>query len=217
MMQAQCPACARLQEPRLICSNCGTPLAAELDYFAALGVPRRLTLDPSQLETLYHDLGRRLHPDRFADSPVQVRAASLSATALLTQAFRILRDPVSRGLYWLELHGEKLASNNKKVPPELAELIFEVQEALSEFRTVEPDSTGEKENLRAQICASKQGIDGSLKETMAELERNFARWNAGVNHDPDLFVQLKGILSRIAYLRTLARDVDSALDQDNLR
>src|ERR1700758_2425207 len=134
MTQAECPSCARLQEPRLICSHCGVPQAAELDYFAALGLPRRLTLDSKQLETLYHDLGRRLHPDRFADSSRQVRAASLAATALLTRAFRTLRDPVSRGLYWLELHGEKLARDNKKVPPELAELIFEVQEAISDLQ-----------------------------------------------------------------------------------
>ncbi len=201
----------------MICSDCGAPLAAEPDYFAALGVPRRLTLDPSQLETLYHDLGRRLHPDRFANSPSQIRAASLSATALLTRAFRTLRDPVTRGLYWLEVHGEKLASDNKKVPPELAELIFEVQEALSELRDAEFNSGDGKQTLRAQIVASKQGIDASLKGTLAELERNFTRWDSGVNHNPDLIVQLKAMLSRIAYLRTLARDVDRALEQHDLR
>ncbi|HEV3115062.1 MAG TPA: Fe-S protein assembly co-chaperone HscB [Candidatus Binataceae bacterium] len=217
MTQAQCPSCARLQEPRLICSDCGAPLAAELDYFAALGVPRRLILDPSQLETLYHDLGRRVHPDRFANSPAQIRAVSLTATALLTRAFRTLRDPVGRALYWLELHGEKLASDNKKVAPELAELIFEVQETLSELRDADFNGGDEKEILRAQIAASKQGIDASLKEALAELELNFTRWDSGVNHDPGLIVQLKAILSRIAYLRTLARDIDCALDQHYLR
>jgi len=217
MTQAQCPSCARLQEPRLICSHCGAPLAAELDYFAALGVPRRLTLDPAQLETLYHDLGRRLHPDRFADNPAQICAASLSATALLTRAFRTLRDPVGRGLYWLELHGEKLASDNKQVPAELAELIFEVQETLSELRDAELNGGDENETLRAQIMVSKAGIDASLQETLDELERNFTRWDAGVNHDPGLIVQLKAILSRIAYLRTLARDVERALEQHDSR
>lgn len=213
MTQAQCPSCARLQEPRLICSNCGSPLAAELDYFAALGLPRRLTLDSGQLENLYHELGRRLHPDRFASSPVAIRNASLNATALLTRAFRTLRDPVSRGLYWLELHGEKLATDNKKVPRELAEMIFAVQETLSELRTGQFDN----ETLRAQVASTKQDIDELLKETLAELQRNFARWDGQVNHDPDLIVQLKAILSRIAYLRTLARDVERALELDDLR
>ena len=120
-----------------LCSECGAPLAAELDYFAALGVPRRLTIDPKQIENLYHELGRRVHPDRFASRASAVRDASLNATALLTRAFRTLRDPVSRGLYWLELQGEKLATDNQRVPPELAELIFEVQETLEELRDAE--------------------------------------------------------------------------------
>lgn len=196
----------------MICSHCGVPQAAELDYFAALGLPRRLTLDSKQLENLYHDLGRRLHPDRFADSSRQVRAASLAATALLTRAFRTLRDPVSRGLYWLELHGEKLARDNKKVPPELAELIFEVQEAISDLQDASANDGDAREQLRSQMIARRQEIDESLKESLTDLDDNFGRWDSGVNHDAQLTVQLKEILSRIAYLRTLVRDVDRVLD-----
>ena len=53
---------------------------------------------------------------------------------LLTRSYRTLRDPVARGLYWLEQNGEKLAENNKRVPPEVAELVFEVQEQLAEMQ-----------------------------------------------------------------------------------
>ncbi|HKD66653.1 MAG TPA: hypothetical protein VKB84_07405 [Candidatus Binataceae bacterium] len=217
MTQAQCPSCARLQEPRLFCSQCGTPLAGELDYFAALGLPRRLTLDLSQLETLYHNLGRRLHPDRFANSAAAIREASLSATALLTRAFRTLRDPVSRGLYWLELHNEKLASDNKRVPPELAEMIFEVQETLSELQADEFNTEEERDSLRGQVAASRREVEASLSRSLADLESNFARWDSAVNHDPDLIVQLKAILSRIAYLRTLTRDIERVQERNDLR
>jgi molecular chaperone HscB len=217
MRQAQCPSCARLQQPRLFCSDCGAPLAVELDYFTALGLPRRLTLDPGQLETLYHDLGRRLHPDRFANSAGPIRNASLSATALLTRAFRTLRDPVSRGLYWLELHGEKLAADNKKVPPELAEMIFEVQETLSQLRDGASIGEQERENLRAQVASARQEVEALLQDALEELRRNFERWDSSVNSNPDLIVQLKAILSRIAYLRTLARDVERALEQHDSR
>ncbi len=119
----------------MICDQCGTPLPvpADLDCFAALGFPRKLTIDTSALEAAYHDFGRKIHPDRFASSAANVRALSLSGTALLTRSYRTLRDPISRGLYWLDLIGEKLAENNKNVPPELAETVFEVQEQLVRF------------------------------------------------------------------------------------
>jgi molecular chaperone HscB len=216
MTQAQCPSCARPQEPRLLCSECGAPLAAELDYFAALGLPRRLTIDPNQLENLYHELGRRVHPDRFANQAEALRAASLSATALLTRAFRTLRDPVSRGLYWLNLNGEKLATDNQRVPPELAELIFEVQETLEELRGCEAGGDAEKAPLRAQVVERKQAVEASVRDALSELGRNFAKWDLDVSDRPALIVQLKGILSRINYLRTLIRDMDRELEVHDL-
>ncbi len=216
-MQARCPSCARLQQPRLICSDCGAPLAGDFDYFAALGLPRRLTLDTGQLEKLYHDLGRRVHPDRYANRPAAVRGASLSATALLTRAFRTLRDPVSRGLYWLELNGEKLAANNQQVPPELAEMIFEVQEKLEELQSDRAGDGEPGESINKQVKSAKAEVQGMLKNALAQLEQNFADWDNQVNHQPGLIVQLKNILSRIKYLSTLDRDIERALEQHGLK
>ncbi len=209
----QCPACARRQEPRLICSQCGAPLAADLDLFAALGLPRLLQINIAGLESAYHDLGRRIHPDRFASASLELRDASLRATALVTRAYRTLRDPVSRGLYWLELHGHKLAENNKQVPPDLAELVFEVQEQLSELRRArEQEENGARECI-IELSAKRASLQGLMDELYAELIENFARFDAGGGPEPDrLFAELKGILSKIAYLRTLLRDVDRELN-----
>src|SRR5208282_6586703 len=156
----ECPSCGRRQEPLLICADCGSPLAAPLDCFAALGMPRRLTIGLGALERRYHELSRKIHPDRFASSAVAVRDASLKATALLTRSYRTLRDPVSRGLYWLELNGEKLAEDNKRVPLEIAELVFEVQEQIAELR----DAAGgaSETDLITAIGKRRQELQGLL-------------------------------------------------------
>src|SRR5262249_7420405 len=148
----QCPICRARQTPRLVCDQCGSPIAAELDCFAALGLPRKLTIDLPVLERTYHDLSRRIHPDRFADKPANVRRASLLATSVLTRSYRTLRDPVGRGLYWLELKDEKLAENNKAVPPELAEMVFEIQEQLAELRA---NRNGTSTALEADVRARR--------------------------------------------------------------
>jgi molecular chaperone HscB len=209
----QCPSCARHQEPRLICSQCGVPLTADLDLFAALGLPRLLQIDIAELEGAYHDLGRRIHPDRFASASPELRDASLRATALVTRAYRTLRDPVSRGLYWLELHGHKLAENNKQVPPDLAELVFEVQEQLSELRSArEEGGSGMREGM-SELSAKRASLQGLMDELYAELVENFAEFDKGGGPYPDqLFAELKTILSKIAYLKTLLRDMDRELD-----
>ena len=205
----QCPSCARRCEPRLTCPDCGAPLGVELDFFAALGLPRKLTIDPHELERIYHEAGRRIHPDRFAAAAPALRMASLRSTALLTRSYRTLREPVNRGRYWLELMGESLAENNKQVPPELAELVFEVQEQLGELRE-QRNGTGER--MAASVKERRAELEKSLAEAQEELERNFARWDREQEGQRGKLVQeLKTVLSRIAYLRTLTRDVDRAL------
>lgn len=208
----QCPSCARVQEPRIVCAECGAPIAARVDFFAALGIPRRLSIETDSLERAYHDLGRRIHPDRFAASPAKVRDASMRATALLTRAYRTLRDPVSRGLYWLELNGHKLAENNKRVPPELAELVFDAQEELADLRGA--DGEDEKSAIRGQVEGRRAELRRMMDGLERELSENFAAFDAaGETEDRQpLFAQLKSILSKIAYLRTLIRDVDKGLD-----
>jgi molecular chaperone HscB len=205
----QCPSCARPCEPRLSCPQCGAPLGAEIDLFAALGLPRKLVLDSRELERIYHEAGRRIHPDRFASAPPAVRQASLRSTALLTRAYRTLRDPVGRGRYWLELNGEKLAENNKGVPVRLAELVFEVQEQLGDLRGAR---NGSASALDAAVRARRAELEGLVTRTQEELEGNFVRWDEGAGERQKLVKELKSVLSTIAYLRTLARDVDRALE-----
>jgi molecular chaperone HscB len=205
----ECPSCGRRQEPSLICAECGSPLAAPLDCFAALGLPRQLTIDLDALERRYHELSRKIHPDRFASKGPKVRDASLRATATLTRSYRTLRDPVARGLYWLELNGQKLAENNKRVPPELAELVFEVQEQLAEMQlSSDPEAALER---ATEIAARRIELQFKMDEKLAELDRNFAKWDQPADQKM-LTLELKATLSNIAYLRTLIRDVDRALE-----
>ena len=205
----ECLTCGRRQEPSLICAECGSPLAAPLDCFAALGLPRQLTIDLDALERRYHELSRKIHPDRFASKGPKVRDASLRATATLTRSYRTLRDPVARGLYWLELNGEKLAENNKRVPPELAELVFEVQEQLAEMQlSSDPEAALER---ATEIAARRIELQFKMDEALAELDRNFAKWDQSADQKM-LTLELKTTLSNIAYLRTLIRDVDRALE-----
>jgi hypothetical protein len=138
-----------------------------------------------------------------------VRQASLKSTALLTRSYRTLRDPVSRGRYWLELIDERLSENNKRVPPELVELVFEVQEQLGELQEAR---NGNTDSHAAAVKQRRGELEELVTATQAELERNFARWDDGAGERQELVNELKSALSKIAYLRTLTRDVDRVLE-----
>ena len=210
-MMVRCPKCAEAQAPRLCCIRCETPLGAELDAFAAIGLERKLEIDSATLEQRYHQLGRKVHPDRFAAESASIRAASLKSTANLTRAYRALRDPVSRGLYWLELHGRTLSEGNQSVPAELAATVFEIQEQLSELR--EAVNAADTARLRTDVEGHREEVQATVNTALAELGANFAAWDqGGRENNEELFTVLKLVLARIAYLRTLMRDIGRTLE-----
>jgi molecular chaperone HscB len=157
----------------------------------------------------YYELSRRLHPDLYQTGTTEEKEASLKNTALLNRAYRTLRDLVQRGQYWLELQGEKLGKENNRVPPALAALVFEVQEKLAEVREARAD--GGSVRAQEELTGIRTGLEEQMTHLRAALAENLARWKKSDNPS-ELLRELKGLLSEIAYLRTLIRDVEKECD-----
>ena len=186
----------------LVCPGCEAPqpLPPGSDLFAVLGLRRQLMLDGDDLEGRYHALSRALHPDRHQAADPRARELSEVASAALNRAYRTLRDPVARGRYWLELHGNPLHVDNNEVPAALAADVFETQERLGELRT---SPTPE---LRDEVRRMRDALAARLRVLKNDLSGLYAGWNGG-----GLLGELKRRLSEIAYLRTLLGDIESAL------
>jgi len=201
---AVCPECGHQQPPALVCAACGVVQEPppSLDLFAAVGLPRRLQVDAAELERRFYELSRQVHPDRFGTAPAPAQAASLAATALLNRAYKVLRDPVQRGRYWLELHGEALADESRSVPREIAATVFEVQERLAELREAGAE---QHELLRPALQDDLRRLDERRAACSQRLDELFQT----AAPPPD---RLKALLAEIAYLTTLARNVQAGLD-----
>ena len=207
---ALCPSCEAIQL-----------LPSHVDYFGVLGVARQPVVDEKTLSTRYYDLSRRLHPDLYQTGTAQEQEASLKNTAVLNKAYRTLRDPAQRGVYWLELHGEKLGKDNNRVPPQLASLVFSIQEQLEELR--EARSDGKEADVQNALGQIKAELKEQQAQMQTALTENFIKWESrltgesedtrdGTPQNPALLADLKRILSEMAYLRTLLRDVEKEND-----
>src|SRR5262245_23895109 len=75
------------------------------NYFAFMGLPRKLNLDPDELERKFRTLSRQFHPDFFYNATPAERRASLERSSYLNDAYRTLKDPVARVEYLLSLEG----------------------------------------------------------------------------------------------------------------
>jgi molecular chaperone HscB len=197
----ECWRCADRVGLSAFCLTCAAPqpIAADADHFALLGLPRRLDLDRADLERRYHEASRRVHPDRHQTANPEEQALSLAASAALNLAYRTLRDPVARGRYWLELHGDPIGADNNRVPPELAELVFAVQEQLADVRQGHGGAKA--------VAGTREALATRLATLVAGLDELYAR--DGAANDPATLPDLKRRLSDVAYVRTLLRDVDA--------
>lgn len=198
--QVFCPACEALQ-----------PLPPDIDYFTVFGLVRDPLLDGQALANTYYALSRQLHPDLHQTGAAEEQEASLQNTAVVNRAYRTLRDPVQRGQYWLELNGEQLGKENNKVPPDLALLVFEVQEKLAAVR--EASTTGPSDalgGLKAELTQVRDDLDERMQSLQQKLTANFSKWGQADSSN-ELLSELKRVLSDMAYLRTLTRDVEKSL------
>ncbi|MDP1839805.1 MAG: Fe-S protein assembly co-chaperone HscB [Reyranella sp.] len=105
-------------------------------------MPAALDLEPATLDRVYFAAQRQWHPDRFVGRPPEERARASTEAAGLNDAYRILKDPLSRAFYLAELNGVELPGDGKTIDdPDLLMEAMEAREALHEAATPEAVDT----------------------------------------------------------------------------
>jgi molecular chaperone HscB len=109
-----------------------------MDHFARLGLPAALDLDAAALDRAYFALQRQWHPDRFVAKPPEDRARASAEAASVNEAYRTLKDPLSRAFYMAGMAGVDLPGDGKTIDdPDLLMEAMEAREALHDADTSE--------------------------------------------------------------------------------
>lgn len=204
-----CPACGKIQ-----------PLPAGTDYFAFFGLPRKLWLEPSELETRFHELSWKLHPDNFVRASEYERQLSLERASQLNDAYRALREPLSRVEYLLSLAGvRKEGQTKQQAPAELLEEVFELNESLDELRSARQRSANGEElsALRQRLENEERAFEARLRELDDELKRLAREWDEAVdNGAPEearraVMSRMNEVLNRRSYIGNLVANVQKEL------
>jgi molecular chaperone HscB len=128
------------------------------DYFAVFGLPRKLWLEMSSLEQKFLQLSWKLHPDNFVNASDKERELSLKRSSELNDAYRVLRDPLARVEYLLEIEGQRKEGEKKQqAPPELLEEVFELNESLDELREAR-ESGGNLAELKTKLQSAESNF-----------------------------------------------------------
>src|SRR5438067_1210588 len=182
-----------------VCRNCGggAPIDAHFcpqctrilslgrhgDYFAFLGVPRTLNIDPAELERRFRELSRQFHPDFFYNATPAERRASLERSSYLNDAYRTLKNPIARVEYLLGLEGFAArgpadnAEDSARVPAKLLEEVFALNEELDEVRDLRTSGAA-PEVWRTKLERARAPIEAKQAAHEAELADLSVRWDA---------------------------------------
>lgn len=182
-----CGAGAPLHEH--FCPQCSRVLALGRhgDYFSFVGLPRQLVIDGGELERRFRDLSRKFHPDYYHNATPVERMASLERSSYLNDAYRALKNPISRIEHLLAVEGLPLGKpedQKSAVPPSLLEEVFALNEELDEIRELRESKGADSAALAARLASARKPIEQKRDEHEREVLELSGRWDAQEGADP---------------------------------
>ena len=187
----KCSSCQRILDTPLFCGSCRRLYPADgLNCFELLGLEPGYNLDPVQVRDKYLKLVRSIHPDRMASGADGVRRLCMRINAQVNQAYDVLRDPVQRAEYLLELSGGKSAADDKQVPRDVLLDALELREEIEAAQAT--NNTEALERVR-------KTVQSRFEKARAEIIEQ-AR---GLPGDDGLRADLRGKLNTIRYYRKM--------------
>ncbi len=188
-----------------------------VDHFALFDLPRKLWIEMAGLEQKFLQLSWKLHPDNFVNSSVEEQERSLKRSSEVNDAYRVLRDPVARVEYLLEIEGARKEGEQKQqAPPELLEEVFELNESLDELREAKQGG-GDLAALKLRLESAEKNFQEKLGEVDQHLQTAAQQWdaameaNAGDSDRAAIKVRLNELLNRRSYIRNLVNNVQREL------
>ena len=128
--------------------------------FDVLGLPARYALDPSVLEARVRDLQRALHPDKHAQGTPNERRMSLSRAVSVNEAYRALRDDLTRASALLRVRGRDPKETGGVADPAFLMEVMELRESLSDARA---------DKAIDRVRALAVDVDARMRATRAAL------------------------------------------------
>jgi molecular chaperone HscB len=224
---AFCTSCGRVQPP------------VPTNFFSFFGLSRKLNIEASALERAFYQMSRKLHPDVYATASGKEQEWSLQQSSLLNDAYRTLKDPITRTEYLLKLEGVEFEGQSKTatdqaresgtqkkqvVPSELLEEVFELNMQLEEARMnrkmgeVDEALAGDLEETKKNLQEKYDGLMDELKSYWREwdaLEDRAAAGGSDAVSDQERTTvrdRMVDLLNRRSYIRNLVRDVNEVLE-----
>jgi molecular chaperone HscB len=165
------------------------------NHFELFGLPARFRCDTAALDRAYRALQTEVHPDRFAAAAEGEQRAALQSSARVNEAYRALKDPVSRAQYLLSLHGvDAIAETDTALALDFLERQLERREAASD----------------AVAAGDVRALDAIVADVRAEIRDREAVLGELLD-GAGAYGPARAAVRELRFLTKLAADVDDSL------
>ena len=106
------------------------------NYFELFGLSIAFDLDQEALSKQYRLLQNAVHPDKFANASDYEQRLSMQQSARINEAYQILKQPLSRAQYLLEVKGVALNNDSEaQMDPDFLMQQMELREKIDAARS----------------------------------------------------------------------------------
>lgn len=174
-----------------------------VDLFQRLGLPRRYQIDQTVLEREYLTRSRAVHPDFHAADSTLSETASRDYSALLNEAYTILKDPYTRAEHLLALEGGPSAADYKTVPPSFLAEMLDTREAI-EFARGDQARAYQLE----KECEHRQQ---ELLSKVAQLFDQLPQQASDAASRASILLEIRSLLNAVKFVQGLLRDLQTTV------
>jgi molecular chaperone HscB len=141
----------------------------QTDDFALFGLTPQFAQDKAALDAQWKLLQAQAHPDKFAAQGAAAQRVAMQWSARINEAYRRLKDPLTRAAYLCELNGAPInAHSNTAMPASFLVQQIEWREALDDAHT-----EAALEALLASVNAAKTDLLNECAQLL-DVQRDFA-------------------------------------------
>jgi len=169
------------------------------NYFELFDIPVSFVVDLEKLAVSYRQLQQQVHPDKFVTSSAQERRLSIQYAARINDAYQVLKSPLKRAQYLLELN--EFSTQDEDTAMDNAFLM----EQMELRETLEKISRAENPNLALDAFIKK--IDGLEKNIIATLTTQFE------NLTENLLGQINETVKKLQFINKLKEETIELEDE----
>jgi len=169
------------------------------NYFALFDLPISFDLDQKKLVERYRSLQRTAHPDKFVNATETERRLSMQMAARINEGYQVLKDPLERGRYLLELQGIELDDTSAAMDNTFLMEQIELRERLGEIKG--------SDNQHQKLQKITSDINARAGEIVGNMSSLF------IKNNMEALMQVRDLTRRLQFFRRLKDEVSILEDE----